>query len=146
MSRESIVTGLLAALAAATGVTVATRSYKHFDEVSPGDMPYLILAQDMEVPDPTMQQAGAFVSLKKMQLTVLLYVMGDGTEASVTATPLNNMIDAIETALLPIGQSRTQTLGITGVQWVTVSGPIHYDGSAFGNTGVAVIPIEVCFS
>ena len=144
--RETIATTLLALLSEATGVNVATRRFTAFDEVAPGDFPYLILMQDQEQVDTNIREAGATIALKKIAYKVLIYASGDGTENSIPATALNNMIDAIEAALTPVGFANLQQLGLPYVRWALLKGPIEYDGSAFGNVGVAVIPIEVAYS
>jgi len=144
--RETIASTLLTFLANAAGVTAASRRFTPYDEVASGDYPYLILMQDREIIDPSQQQAGAFVAEHRMQFKVLLYALGDGTEQAIAATGLNNMLDAIETALRPVGMLRTQNMGLGYVLWTVINGPIEYDGSAYGNYGVAVIPIEVAYS
>ena len=144
--RETIASTLLTFLATASGVTASSRRFTAFDEVATGDYPYLILMQDREVIDPSQQQAGAFVAEHRMQFKVLLYALGDGTEQAIPATAMNNMLDAIETALRPVGMLRTQNLGLNYVLWTVINGTIEYDGGAYGNYGVAVIPIEVAYS
>jgi len=145
-TRETIVTTLLNLLDAASDVTVSSRQFKAFDEVAQGDFPYLILLQDREIFDTTMPEMGAAIGLHKMQFKVLLYALGDGTEDALPATALNNMVDSIEGALRPLGLARTQNLGLPYVNWAFINGPVEYDGSAFGNFGIAVIPIEVAYS
>ena len=144
--RETIASTLLTFLANASGVTVASRRFTAYDEMAPGDYPALILMQDREIIDPSQQQAGAFVAEHRLQFKVLLYALGDGTEQAIPATAMNNMLDAIETALRPVGQARSQNLGLNYVQWTVINGTIEYDGGAYGNFGVAVIPIEVAYS
>ncbi|GEM_PF-5556369 len=145
--RETIASTLLTTLATAAGVSASSRHFTAFDEVAAGDYPYLILMQDREIIDPTMQQGGSPAAEHRMQFKVMLYAIGDGTENTVPATQLNNMLDAIEDALRPRGlQSRYQTLGLSYVMWTVINGPIEYDGGAYGNFGIAVIPIEVAYS
>lgn len=146
MSRESITVALKALLATATGVAASSRHFDNYDEVAPGDYPYLILLQDRETIDPAMQQMGGRPAIHRLQFKVLLYALGDGTEDTVPATALNGMIDAIEAALMPVGAPQRQTLGIANVQWAVINGPIEYDGGAYGNYGIAVIPVEVAYS
>ena len=145
-SRETICAALLATLAAASGVTVASRRFVPFDEVGTSDFPYLILMQDRETVDASMRQAGGSPAVHKLEFKALIYAMGDGTEQAIPATALNAMVDGIEAALTPVGMLRQQNLGIPAIQWAVISGPIEYDGSAFGNVGIAVIPLEVLFT
>ena len=144
--RETIASTLLTTLAAAAGVTTSSRRFTPFDEVAPTDYPALILLQDKDIIDPAMREAGATVATHRMQFKILLYAMGDGTEQAVPAMALNTMCDAIEAALQPVGMARVQQMGIPAVLWTTISGPIEFDGAAYGNYGIAVIPIEVAYS
>lgn len=144
-ARETIAKTLLLFLSNAAGVTAYSRRYTALDEVADGDFPYLILLQDREQIDTAMEQAGATIGLHRFQFKVLLYALGDGTENAIPATQINNMVDAIEAALRA-PYAKSQTLGLSFVQWAVINGPIEYDGSAYGNHGIAVIPIEVAYS
>lgn len=144
-TRENIGTALLATLAAAAGVAVASRRFTPIDEVAPGDMPYLILLQDQETEDNAFYAAGGQTSLKKLHFKALLYALGDGTENSLPITQLNNMVDAIETALRSKAPIQQQ-LNVAGIQWASINGTISFDGGSYGNLGVALIPLEVAFT
>ena len=143
--REPIATGLLALLAAATGVVVASRRFVPWDEVATGDLPYLILMQEREEFDVELVKAGGTPIIKRLQFKAIIYTNGDGTENSLPATSLNAMVDAVELVLRPVGFATFQRLGLSWVQWTVINGPIEFDGSAYGNLGMAIIPIEVAY-
>ena len=141
-SREAIASALFALLSTTTGAATASRRLKHWSEVNSVEMPALFLTQGTETFDETFTKVGS-MPRKTMNFTAYLYAHSGGLGTSVPSTILNGMIDAIENALRPnLATGQKQTLGNLVVHCY-IAGTVQTDEGVLGDTGVAVVPIEV---
>lgn len=140
MTREPIYAALFALLQTAigkAGVVTVKRGFKHFDDVNAADQPAVFMSQRAEVGAP---QPRGMPSKWTLQVEVYIYARNDDTSL-IAATPINNILDAITSALAaPI--DGVQTLGgLVAHCWI--EGAIQIDEGTFGQQGVAIVPIHM---
>ena len=141
-TRESIATALFNLLVATTGVQTYSRRLQHWSDVNSADMPALFLTQGSEAFEESGAKMG-LVPVKKMTFTAYLYAHSGGLVGSIPATVLNGLVDAIEAALRPnLATGQKQTLGGLVIHCY-IAGTVQTDEGVLGDTGVAVVPIEV---
>jgi len=123
------------------GLVTVSRRLKHWSDVSPSEQPALFLAAGAQ--HPTQNQSGLPVTWR---ISANLYLYAYSTDPSVSpSTTLNNLLDAIEAALVPAMAGQKQTLG--GLcQHCWISGPVETDEGVLGDQAMAIIPLEILFA
>lgn len=128
---------LFTLLQTATGVKTSGRRLKFATDVS--EQPALFLDDRGTEYDAHPTGLGP---KRHMMADVWLYTNGGKNPDAVPATELNNMIDAIETALDPSPVTNTQTLGGLVVHCWIEGRPEFYSGHLDGQA-IAVIPVKI---
>jgi hypothetical protein len=142
--REPIAAALYALVCAQAGTVVnlrtSSRRLRNFDSVDPSQMPALFITQR-----PELQERGAIglPSKRTMNFEVYLYTADPQADSVIPVQQLNNMVDAIEAALVPNPLTGVQTLGGL-VQSARIDGSVeYYENITADNKSVAIIPIAV---
>ena len=145
-SRESIYAALFALFTPLLGtedtpgpfVTIS-RKWVPFSECDRTQQPALYQMQD----DQTSDQKQA-MGLPRWTLRAQLYLYSSPDQASdvIPSTQLNNLLDAVEGALMPQFAGEKQTLGGL-VQNCWIDGKITIIEGVLGQQAVAVIPISM---
>jgi hypothetical protein len=136
--REAAAVALFAVLSALPAVRSSSRILQHWNDVAAENQPALFQTQ---VGHEQTRTAG-FPSLVTMSFEIFLYVSTTEGSGDAPATQLNQLLDAIDTALAPsIGQAKN-TLGGT-CESVVISGRINTDEGTLGTQAVAVVPITI---
>lgn len=139
IKREPIHAALFALLQTVPGLKTCSRRLKHFDDVSPADCPALFMVQKSQ---GTRTQT-RMPTVWELDVELILYVQTDGGHHSTPATALNEVLDAIESALEPTNLiDPRQTLG--GLVYdCKISGAIDTDEGTMGEMAGAIIPIRL---
>jgi hypothetical protein len=137
--REAIFSALFNLVSAVPGLVTTGRRLVHWSEVPPDQQPALFQAQKTQNAQPRPLGVPTKWTLKA---DLYLYVNSGGDSSSVSATPLNNYLDAIEAALAPNIMSGVQTLGGL-VKHCFICGEVLTDEGTLGSQAVAIIPIEI---
>ena len=131
------------------GLKTTLRRFRLPEDVAPAQTPALFQIQTEE---PYEYRPGAMVGIPPVRTMIFdlhLYVTdASATSGGVIGTPstqLNNMIQAIETALLPDATTNRQTLG--GIVYsARIEGKIQYlESRTLDGLSIAMIPISVVF-
>jgi len=139
MNREAIMTALFNQVSNTPDFAIASRKFQLWNEVGSADKPALFLKETKEDYKRTSEAVPATVMLH-----VDMYVNVDAPKDSDTtaATDINNLLDAIDTALAPDALSGTQTLGgLVSHCWI--EGEILKNGEDVGGDGLVVVPVRV---
>ena len=136
--REDIMAALFARLESIEGLATTSRRLKHWADVPSEEQPALFMAQGNQIPEVKTGQPMVW----RLPVTVYVYVKTTGEQ--VPASVLNPILDAIEAALPlhPI-TGLHDDLGLEGVEWARISGPIETSEGTLGDQEVAMIPIEI---
>lgn len=138
MNREAIYQALFDKLAAVPGLKTKSRKLKHWTDVPASEQPALFQAQRSE--NAATSGNGTAV---RWTLNVDIYVYVKTTGAASPATKLNNLLDAIETALAPDNPIRnTNTLGGLVVH-CRIDGTVETDEGNLGDQAVCIIPVVI---
>jgi hypothetical protein len=137
IERETIYAALFATLQAATdsGVVTASRKLRHWDDVSPAEMPAMFQAQVSEQAKPVTNLPTKW----ELLVWVWVYVRTEG--AAAPGPVLNPILDAITNTLAFSALGR-QTLGGL-VEWARVEGTIETSEGNLGDVEVAKIPVKI---
>ena len=141
MNREAVAQALLALIQAplqAAGAVSVTRRLLHWSDVPPVNQPAVMIAQGDQTPE---QHTDGRPALWRLNFNIYLYAF-HSDPAETPATRLNNLLDALETALAPTIPGRKQTLGGT-VEHCWISGRVETDEGVLGDQAMAIVPIEV---
>ena len=122
----------------------ASRILRNPEDVQPSEMPALFLSQR---PEKYARPGRGLPAKRTLQALVWLYACDPQMTGTVPATQLNNMVDAVEAALAPVGtdlaMQGVQTLGgLVSHCWI--EGSIeYYEGLDANGRSVAVIPVAI---
>ena len=143
-NREVIASALFGlvspAASAVVGLITSSRKLRHFDDVTPQEMPALFQAQGNE----TQERKNFDIPAKRtMHFALYLYTADAQQPAVIPSTQINNMVDAIETVLLPSPVTGKQTLGgLVAHTWI--EGIIEvFECVTDDGKSIAIIPIAV---
>lgn len=142
--RETVAQALFDLVSAATGQVVdlqtSGRVLRSFDQVEPAEMPALFQVQRTET---GVRPGEGLPSKRTMHFQFFLYISENVDVNAVPSRQINNMIDAIETALAPNVMTGKLTLGnLVSHAWI--EGNIEvYEGVTTDGKSVAIIPIAV---
>lgn len=137
MNREPIYAALFNKVANLQNIVTASRRLKHWNDVPPSEQPAVFQTQTGE---NAIVKTG-FPTRWSFGVDLYLYCHA-GNDPDVTpATDLNNLLDAIETALKP-DYTGYQTLG--GLVYdCRIDGKIETDEGTLGPQSLALIPIKI---
>lgn len=137
LAREPIFAALFAKLAASAGFITSSRKLRHWADVSPAEQPALFTSQGDQSVSVEYPQPGRTT----LTVDVYIYVRADGDP--LPGKLLNNLIDAVTTALAPDNLvSEVQTLGGL-VDHCWIEGSIKIDEGVMDSQAVAIVPIKI---
>ncbi len=146
MTREQVASALLAKLQAALGTQVTTIGRKHAmpPDLTPDLQPALFVVgtANGRITRPTTP------GKRTMLFHLFLYCHDDspaepiGEETDLLETVINNLLDAIDTALAPAEATMKQTLGGL-VEHCWIEGDTPIDPGIFGKQGFTIVPVNV---
>ena len=146
-TREGIASALFTLLQGIPGIMTCSRRVRTWDKVEPQEQPALFLGAGKQIPT---QSPDGLKTIWRYQFEGGLYVHNsDPTVAP--ATQVNELLDAIEAALLPVQcgapgmPNSVQVLGDkTGrIRHAWIAGEIETDEGVLGDQAVAVFTVEV---
>lgn len=138
VTREEIGQALFDIVQTLPGVVTASRRLKHWADVPTEQRPAVFMAQGAQAPQQQTGQPTAW----RLSYALHIYVSTSGEQTP--AAVLNPILDAIESALKPDQLTgRGPRLGLAGVEWARIDGPIETSEGVLGDTEVAVVPITV---
>jgi len=132
MNREQIFSALAKRLEAVQGIETFSRRLKHWSDVPASNQPALYMTQGNQ----TVTVDGRGMPPKR-NLPVKLYLYSQNDDPALQ----NDLLDAIEKALEPVGEE-TLTLGGL-VSHCRIEGEIETDEGMLDTQAVAVIPISI---
>src|SRR6185369_12819679 len=123
----------------AAAFNTASRRLQLWSSLSSSDKPAVFLYERGDVYTRASEAVPESVT---MNLDVYVYTDAGKDQSAVPATALNNLIDAIDTALAPDRLSGLQTLsGLVSHCWI--EGKVMKDAGDLDGDGVAVIPVKI---
>lgn len=137
--REAIYAALFARVSSVAPFATIGRTRKHVDDVPAVNQPALFQTQGKQI------ATGAFAQPTKWTLHADLWIYAHASNPHAdgnAAALLNQLIDAVETALAPEPAMGRQTLGGL-VSHCSIAGMIETDEGLLGDQAVAVIPVEI---
>jgi hypothetical protein len=141
--REKIAAALFALVEAAAGGVVglntSSRRVRSFDQVDPARMPALFQVQTPE----TNSHPGENLTIRTMHFQLYLYTADNQAEETIPSQQLNDMVDAVETALAPSVMTGKLTLGDICSHCYIEGSVEYYEGISADGKSVAIIPVAV---
>jgi hypothetical protein len=138
-TREEIATALLAKLAATGAFVMYGRRLLGPESIPQNQTPALCLVDANELYE---SQARNLPSKRMLMLDAIVYVDVGSDVNAVPATPLNNALDAIDTALKADSGQGFCTLG-GKVHSAKITGEVQKAPGDVTGKGLAIVPIEV---
>ena len=142
IAREQIYSALFATLQSSLGGKFATisRRWRMPEQVSPESRPALFQVQTGE---RAKTNANGEPIIWIATVDLVIYTQGSGDEQTVPSQELNDLLDAIETALTPPPNSDgKQTLG-GKVSHCRLQGSARIVENVNGSAAMAVLPVEI---
>jgi hypothetical protein len=142
--REQVAAALFSLVSTNVGqaVTLVTSSriLRHYDQVTPAEMPALFQAQTAEKDE---RGALGLPNKRTMRFELWLYTAIPQEPSAVPSTLLNIMVDAIETSMAGAVPTGIQTLGGL-VASARIDGNVEFaEGLTSDGKSLAVVPIAV---
>ncbi len=139
IQREPIYAALFKRMSKIPGIVTASRLLQLWSDVPAAQQPALFMAQPGETPE----QKFGVPTKWTLSASFYLYVNTASNVGTLPATVLNNLLDAIEAALVPDDPDgcRCTLGGLVSHCWI--SGKIETDEGALGSQAVAIIPVEM---
>jgi hypothetical protein len=140
MNREAIYTALFSLVSGSASFVTTGRRVKLWSDMNPSDFPALFVNQR----DNGYSRGGEHVPAKvTLEADIIIYTSTGLDPNVVPATELNNLLDAIDTALAPspVPNSR-QTLGGL-VEHCWIEGQIIVVPGDSDGIGLAMIPVKI---
>jgi hypothetical protein len=132
MKREAIYAALAKRLEAIPGIETFCRKLLHWSDVQAGEQPALFMAAGNQA----ILVEGHGMPPKRT-LSINLYIYNQNEDPALQ----NNLLDAIEAALEPIGE---ETLSLGGlVHYCRIEGEIETDEGLLGKQAVAIVPVSI---
>jgi hypothetical protein len=145
VAREQIYTALFALLQNAANFKTVGRVWVPSNKLDPPQLPALFLVENNE---HARQTAPGRPAKWLLDVDVVIYTRNEGesqvpgAESYVPAMALNNLLDAVESALAPPSSTNVQTLGAL-VQHCWIEGEIEKDAVLQGANSMAVVPVRI---
>jgi hypothetical protein len=139
MNREAIICTLFNLVSTSASFSTTSRRLKLWSDVAPTDKPALFL---YERGDVYVRASEAVPESVTINVDLYIYIDAGKDQSAVPAATLNNLIDAIDSALVPNYLTGLQTLGgLVSHCWI--DGKVMKDAGDLDGDGVAVIPIKI---
>jgi len=145
VARDQIYSALFALLQGASNFNTAVRVWVPSNKLDPPQLPALFMVENNE---HAMQTAPGRPTKWPLDVDVVIYARNEGesqapgAENYIPETGLNNLLDAVESALAPAAATNVQSLGGL-VQHCWIEGKIEKDAALQGATSMAVVPVRV---
>lgn len=136
--RETVFAALFYLLQTSTKFVTTSRRLKHWADVPAIQQPALFVAQRDEDRLVVTNQPYRI----KLSADVYVYTNSGEQQGILPSTQMNDILDAIDAALLQSIGYENQTLGGL-VSYCRISGKTQTDEGALGDQSVAIIPIEI---
>ncbi len=143
--REQVAAALYAkvdaSVDAVVGLVTSDRRLRHYDAVDPSQMPALF-----QVQKPESQERGALglPAKRTMHFEFWMYTADPQADGVVPATQLNNMVEAVETALAPDPLTGKLILGVVEVASARIDGNVeYYENVTNDGKSIACVPVAV---
>lgn len=142
--REQIYAALFAQLqsallAPAGPFKTVSRRWQDPSQISPADRPALYQVQKDELAKTSVI---GMPILWKIGLDLVVYTAGDAGVNVFQSTELNNLLDAVETALQSVTPGLAQSLG-RKVTYCRIEGKLEIVENVQGTMAMAVVPIAI---
>lgn len=135
---EAIHAALFTLAQSIPGIKTFSRTWKVWDQVSPGEQPALFQTEKDFEAQPVMYVPPKWT----LHAEWIVYVNGNASD-QLPSTQLNTILNAIASVIPPTNNaSQVQTLGGL-VQRCWISGRIETDEGVLGQQRVAIVPIEI---
>ena len=138
-TRERAISALFALLQKLPGLTTPSRRLTNPEGMDPTLSPALFLVCHQ---DTTQRASSEHPPLRILQMRVLLYNDVGTDQNAIPETPVNNLIDAIETLLLPNPLTGLQTLGGL-VYHCFIEGDVVRSSGDITGKSMAVVPVKI---
>ena len=145
VAREQIYSALFTLLQGAANFKTVGRVWVPSNKLDPPQLPALFMVENNE---HATHSAPGRPAKWLLDVDVVIYARNEGesqapgAENYVPATALNNLLDAVESAIAPPVSTSVQTLGGL-VQHCWIEGKIEKDAALQGANSLAVIPIKI---
>lgn len=139
-TREAIMGALFAKLEDAYPWKVTSRRLRLWTEVPPADRPALFLVEHAEIYSRQSETFGK----RSMEASIFVYIDAKDPSA-VGASAINDIMDAIDTALAPAGADiplQRQTLG-RAVSHCYIDGNVLKDPGDIDGDGIILAPVKI---
>lgn len=139
MNREAIYQALFNLVAASASFKTASRRLKLWSDVPPSDRPAVFVAQR---PGNYNQGDESQPGTITLEAEIFVYTDGGKDPNAIPASEMNQLLDAIDTALKGSPVTGLQTLGgLVSHCWI--EGKQFVDSGDIDGDGVAVIPVKI---
>jgi hypothetical protein len=139
MNRESIITALFNLVSNAAPFVTASRRLQLWSGMASTDKPAIFLCERSENYTRASEAVPEAVTIN---VDIYIYTDAGKDQSLVPITTLNNLIDAVDTALAPNYLTGLQTLGgLVSHCWI--EGKIMKDAGDLDGDGIAIIPIKI---
>ena len=139
-TREQIINALLVRLSASGQFKTIGRRNRNTESIPPHETPALLLVQHSE------KYARPAINLppkRTISLRAIVYSDVGGNENAIPASVINNLVDAIDTAMIPDDPaSQRCTLGGLVYSALIEGDVIEAPGDVTGK-GLAIVPIQI---
>lgn len=139
MNRDAILTALFNLVKASSSFKTASRRLQLWTDVNSSDKPAIFVAQRG---DTYVRSSEAVPQKVTIEADIFLYTNVGKDPNVIPATQLNNLVDAVDTALAPSPVTGVQTLGgLVSHCWI--EGKVMIDTGDLDGDGVAIIPVKM---
>ena len=139
MNRESIISAAFALVVNSAAFVTASRRLQTWSSVADSDKPAIFFSERRETYNRSSEAVPQSVTL---EVDIYIYIDSSLEQTVVPATTLNNLIDAVDTALAPNAITGLQTLGgLVSHCWI--EGKVLKDAGDLDGNGVAIIPLKI---
>ena len=136
--RESVYQALFTLIQSSASFVTASRRLQLWTDVPAIQQPAIFIAQKDEERMAVTNQP----FILRLNADIYIYTNSGGQSGVNPSTQMNNILDAVDVALLQSGGHENQTLGGI-VSYCRISGKTQTDEGVLGDQSVAIIPIEI---
>lgn len=137
MNREAIYSALWDRLQSIQGIVTFERKLRHWSEVRSIEQPYLCMACGNQ----HIERVFGGLDKHRLPATLYLYVNTAADPKAAPSIQLNNLLDAIEAVMKPVGENNLTLGGLVSHCWI--AGDITTDEGVLGEQALAFIPIDI---
>jgi hypothetical protein len=142
-TRENIYAALFKQVQDTVGgnFNLVSRRWQDPSQIAPADRPAIFQVQTGETAITSQSIAG--LPLKWMgKIDLVIYASGDSDSSSIPSTELNNLLDSVESAIMPTTKGLPLTLGGM-VYTARIDGKVEIVENVMGAMAMAVVPIII---